>query len=203
MKFLTRSLRVAVLLCLAPTLGLHAQTPGPQLTNTVTICPTEGCTVTAISSATAVLQFGVGSTWNTITSPTLPLLASCLSACPQVGGDPAPGVVKSLVAQQQAAAYTVTLSDGTVIPVPALPQPAPTSLATSPGQTYAVTLTPVAAPPPPDPPKLGLTDLPGSGANVAYESTQFNLTIGGVTLTCTYASRSGNVYTLNCVVPGN
>lgn len=94
--------------------------PGPEAANVVTVC-SEGCTVTAISSATAVLQFGAGVKWNTITAPALPLLASCLSACPQVGNDPDPSIAKTLVAEQQATAYTVTLAGvSTPITVPAL-----------------------------------------------------------------------------------
>lgn len=81
----------------------------------------EGCTITAISSPTAILQFGAGTIWNKITAPKLPLLVDCSSACPQLGGDPAQGIVKSIFAVQQATAYTVTLSNGTKVPIPAIP----------------------------------------------------------------------------------
>lgn len=159
MKFFSRSLGIAVLLCLAA-LRSHAQTPGPQLPNTVPICATEGCTVTAISSPTAVLQFGAGATWNTITAPTLPMLADCNAACPQVGGDPASGVPKSLVAQEQATAYTVTLSDGTVVQVSAL-----TSSACALPATFVANPT-IPATPPGCPLPVGSVAIAPDGATV-------------------------------------
>lgn len=111
-------------------LCLRAFAQGP---NTVLI-GIEGVTVTAISSPTAVLQFGVGTTWNKVTAPKLPLIISCSGGCPALGNDPAPGVVKSLYAVQQATAYTITLSNGTKKTVPALPPP--------PVTTYTVTCPP-------------------------------------------------------------
>lgn len=88
--------------------------------NTVLI-GTEGITVASVSSSTAVFFFGADTRWNTITAPKLPILINCSGGCPLLGGDPAPGVVKSLYAVQQATAYTVTLSSGAKKTVPALP----------------------------------------------------------------------------------
>lgn len=87
-------------------LCLPAFAQGP---NTILI-GSEGITVTATSSPTAVFLFGAGTTWNTITAARFPLLISCTSACPQLGGDPIYGVAKSLYAVKQATAYTVTYS---------------------------------------------------------------------------------------------
>lgn len=115
-------LKLAVIAALC----LPACAQGP---NTVLI-GSEGITVTAVSSPTAVLLFGAGTTWNTITAARFPLLISCTSACPQLGGDPIYGVSKSLYAVQQATAYTVTLSNGTKKPVPALPPVTTTYLIT-------------------------------------------------------------------------
>lgn len=115
--------------------------------------------------------------------------------------DPCDGSVKSLYVFDTALPQTLILN-GAAFLVPALPPPpAPVSIATPPGQIYAVTLSPIQTPPSTNPPWFGIVDLPASGANVTFESTQFTLTIGGVALTCTYASRSGAIYTLNCVVP--
>lgn len=124
-----------------------------------------------------------------------------------MGGDPIYGTLKVLQIEQSATAQSVTVTPAaggpsTTVPVPALPPPPPpTSIATPPGQNYAVTLSPIQTPAPVSPTQFGIAELPASGANVAYQSTQFNLTIGGVSLTCTYASRSGAIYTLNCAVP--
>lgn len=106
-------LKIAVIAALC----LPACAQGP---NTVLI-GTEGVTVTSVSSSTAVLLFGAGSTWNTITAAKFPLLIACSGGCPLLGNDPAPMVPKSLYAQEQATAYTVTLSNGTKKTIPALP----------------------------------------------------------------------------------
>lgn len=123
MKFAkSMALLILALVCM----GAHAQAiaaaaPGPEAANTVPV-GAEGVTVTAISTPNAVLQFGAGSTWATVTTPVLPFAANCYSGCPaQVGPDPAPGLAKSLVAIEQATAYTVTLSTGAVIQVPCVP----------------------------------------------------------------------------------
>jgi hypothetical protein len=60
---------------------------------------------------------------NTVANPKYPLVVSCVSVapCALLGGDPDPGVAKSIYALEQSAAYTVTLSTGAVIQVPALP----------------------------------------------------------------------------------
>ena len=96
-----------------------------------------GCFVTASSTTAAVYQFGAGTTWcQTFTAPTYPIKVSYTNPntqlCPY---DPAPGVVKSLVAGQQATAYTVTTTQNghtVVVPIPAHVVPPPST-------TYPVT----------------------------------------------------------------
>lgn len=98
-----------------------------QIPNSVLVGP-EGITITAVSSPSAVFQFGIGTNWcaTTITSPKLPMLVTyttppTLALC---AIDPAPGVVKSIVAQQQSSAYTVTYTingTSTKVTIPALP----------------------------------------------------------------------------------
>lgn len=114
-------------------------TPVALMPNSVTIC-NEGCTITAISTSTAVLQFGVGSTWGqTFTSPKLPLLISYTVPNNILSSfDPAPGIIKGLNAQEQSESYTVTYSlngKSVTVAVPALKPvspPAPTPISTFP-----------------------------------------------------------------------
>jgi hypothetical protein len=101
-----------------------AQVPIAEISNATLVGP-EGIVITAISSPTAVLQFGIGSTWcSTITAPKLPLIVSYstpnLALCPF---DPAKNNIKSIVAQQQVTSYTITYTTGktsTVVTIPAL-----------------------------------------------------------------------------------
>lgn len=111
-------------LTLAMAAPMLAQSAG-LAPNMVPVCD-EGCTITAVSSATAVFQFGVGTTWGpTFIAPTLPLFVSYVSPNPILSPyDPLPNVLKGLDAQQQATAYTVTYSfarNTTTVPIPALP----------------------------------------------------------------------------------
>lgn len=138
--------------------------PAAEIQNAYSIGP-EGITLTAISSPSAVFQFGVGTTWcaTTFSNPKLPLLISWSSPntviCPT---DPAPGIVKTLVAQQQATAYTVTYTQGgktTVVTVPALPLPVtPTPTASPAPGTFTVAQT------------VTLSDTT-SGASIFYSLT--------------------------------
>jgi hypothetical protein len=100
--------------------------PVAQPPNLTPVCQ-EVCVITAISSPTAVLDFGVGSAWcpTMITAPKLPLTVNYatpnLALCPI---DPAQGVQKTLAAQMQASAYTVRWTANgvtTVTTIPALP----------------------------------------------------------------------------------
>lgn len=143
MRKLIFQIAVIAALCLP----VFAQTPVAEITNATLVGP-EGITITAISSSTAVLQFGIGTTWcSTITAPKLPLLVSYVSPNPPLCPfDPFVGVAKSIVAQQQATAYTVTYTaagstKSVVVTVPALVPPAPKTA------TYKITCTATATVP--------------------------------------------------------
>jgi hypothetical protein len=99
--------------------------------NAVLIGP-EGITITATTGTAVSYQFGTAGKFNTVTAPKYPLLVSCSSAapCALLGGDPDPGIAKSIYAIQQTTAYTVTLAPGTMIQVPALPKPPLTVVST-------------------------------------------------------------------------
>lgn len=134
----------SVLLLAALCVPALAQSPIAEIPN-ATLIGAEGITITAVSSATAVLQFGIGTTWcTTITAPKLPLLVSWASPNPAVCPfDPIAGIAKSIVAQQQAAAYTVTYTASgstkkIVVTVPALPPPPPPPAPKT--TTYTITL---------------------------------------------------------------
>jgi hypothetical protein len=102
-----------------------AQSPVAEAPNMLPVCQ-ESCTITAISNPAAVLQFGVGSTWNpTFSNPTLPLAVSDAgSVNPALGSttDPANGTTKTLAAQQlPTTSYTVTCTgcNPTTVTIPA------------------------------------------------------------------------------------
>lgn len=121
--------------------------------------------------------------------------------------DPDPSVAKELDVLETVAPQAVTVTNLAASPVTAvaLAIPAlvpPVSIPTPPGQTYAVTLaisqTATAA----TPDWIGFYDLPQSGANLGYEGSVVNLTMGGVTLVCTYSSQVSGIFSLVCSVPG-
>ena len=114
-----------LLFILAVVLGILTGACAAQ--TTIPIC-SEVCTVTASSTA-AVFEFGAGTKLNTVTGAAYPLLVNCgnAAACKLLGGDPAPQVVKTLYAVEQAASYTVTWVSAAgvkiVATVPAVVQP--------------------------------------------------------------------------------
>lgn len=129
------------MLAILLTVSAAAQTaPVALMPNAVKICTeAQNCDLTAVSNTAAVFQFGAGtgSTWcQTFTNPKLPIAVSYTSPNPALCAyDPAPNVVKTLVAQQAAAAYTVTVTINgavTVVPVPALPPSGPVPISTFP-----------------------------------------------------------------------
>jgi hypothetical protein len=93
----------------------------------------EGITIASTTGTNVVYQFGTTAKFNTVTGLKLPAVISCVSAttCTPLGPpgcvvgaaanncDPAPGIPKSIYAVEQGTAYTVTLSNGTVVNVPA------------------------------------------------------------------------------------
>jgi hypothetical protein len=135
-------LQLVTLSCLS--LPAFAQTPFALAPNMLPIC-NEGCTITAISSPTAVLQFGAGTTWGpAFTMKTFPQPIQMFDPANMTLSpfDPKPRSLKGIDAQQQATAYTVRWTQNgttTVTTVPALkpaPVPAtPTIVATYTGCT--------------------------------------------------------------------
>lgn len=134
---------------------LHAQTPLPANT---TLIGTEGVTITATTGTNVSYYFGAGSSYNLVKTLKLPAVISCSSAtsasCTALGGDPAPGVAKSLYAVQQTTAFTVTTSASKV-------------------SVLALTPPPVVTPPVTPPPVNSVT----------MNLNNFVLTVGGVTYT--------------------
>jgi len=49
---------------------------------------------------------------------------------------------------------------------------------------------------------VALVNAPANNANRTWEGTQMNLTMGGVTMTCTYGQTyTDGIFTLSCTVP--
>lgn len=121
----------------------------PQPPNTVVVGP-EGINITAVSNPSAQMWFGIGTTYCATPAniSVMPLFVSYTSVNPALcATDPAPNVVKQIVAQQQATAYTVTYTSVAgkvvVVSIPALPPPTLncTGTATMPTSTSNGTIT--------------------------------------------------------------
>lgn len=122
-------------------LSLHAQTK-TEIPNAVLIGP-EGIVITGVSNPSALLQYGVGTTWDApVAASALPKNMQAVTGSVLGPTDPLPDVAKTIVAQQTATAYQVTYNDLSgkpqVVKIPALVAP--------PVVTSPVVTTPVVTP---------------------------------------------------------
>jgi hypothetical protein len=177
----------------------------------------ESATVSVTLPAGATYRFGdsVNNLWSaavTVGQPTTIDPVSMAGANPFPFADPDPGTAKELDVLETAAAQAIPIeaigASGVasvygVVYVPSLTPP--TTIPVPPGQVYAVTLSNIHVVPTnelsPTTDWLGLYDLPASGANVGFEGNQFNLTIDGVTLVCSYSGGVNGTFSLSCAVP--
>jgi hypothetical protein len=126
-------------------------------------------------------------------------------------GDPDPGTVKELDVLQTAGPQAIAVTNAGVAPaatvslvVPGLVA-VPTSVPVTPGTAYTVTFSnfTIAQGAAPGAQMVAFVNAPTTLANQAWEGTQLNLTIDGVTLVCTSgAGSSSQAVTLSCTVPG-
>lgn len=123
MKVVISALLVGLMLAFS---SGKAQPPIPLMANAISICmDVQSCVITAISDPNAVFQFGAGTTWcQTLNTPkTLPISVN-YSTQNQVlcKYDPAPGAIKTLVAQQRNSFYTITYTlAGQAQPIKTIP----------------------------------------------------------------------------------
>jgi len=145
----------------------------------------------------------------TVTAATTINPVSMASGDPFPFSDPDPGTVKELDVIETTVPQTISITNAGVYPgtptaliIPAIVPP--TSVPVTPGTSYTLTFSNFAISPTvgPNALMLALVNAPATNANQAWEGTQMNLTIDGVTLVCTYGQvYTDGVFTLTCTVP--
>lgn len=211
-----RRFMIAVLLaafCILGAAALHAQgTPAAAVapvTPAWSFIASESATLSATLPAGATYR--LGSAANNCWSPSVTVASATMLTPISMSGtsqfpfsDPCPGVVKEFDVQQAAAAQLVVLSDTTQTPatwatlVPPLGgPPAMTAgnhaVVLTSFQNTATTVNAL---------MLALVNDPSGGGAQAWEGTQFQLSIDGAVMLCTYGQTYvDGVFTLSCVVP--
>ena len=123
--------------------------------------------------------------------------------------DPDPGTVKELDILETANAQSIIVTNSSVSPATTVtqivpPLVPPSTVPVTPGTSYTLTFSNFSNSPSvgSNALMLALVNAPSTLANQTWEGTQMNLTIDGVTLTCTYGQTyTSGVFTLNCTVP--
>lgn len=201
-----------------PALAVATTTTTASTTTTTTpgwYTVTQESTTTAVTlPAGTTYRFG-DYTNNKWSSPVTVSAATTISPVSMGNGDPFPfsdpdpGFVKELDVQETSTSQSVTLTNLAVSPntVTALAVPplgGSNTVPMSPGTSYTLTFSNFAVAPGTAQNALmfAFVNAPSSGGNETWEGTQMNLTIGGVTMTCTYGQTyTSGVFTLNCTVP--
>ena len=200
---------IAVILA-AP--ALHGQTaPAAPVWATVT---SENASISVTLPAGTTYRLGdyTNNKWSdpiTVSAPTTINPVSMGGPNPFPFSDPDPGVVKEFDVLETTVAQTITVTNLAVSPattvsqiVPPLVPPA--AVPVTPGTTYTITFSNFATSPTagPNALMLALVNAPSTLANQAWQGTQMNLTIDGVTMVCTYGQTyTSGVFSLSCTVP--
>jgi hypothetical protein len=195
----------------ALTIPAVVETPSPaQKWYTLT---TESATIAVLLPAGATYRLGdyANNRWST---PITITQATTFSPVNLPSGvfpfaDPDPGIAKELDVLETPSAQSVTVTNLATSPasvasvsVPGLV--APTSVGVASGATYTLTFSNFAVAPnaPQNALMVALVNAPANNANRTWEGTQMNLTMGGVTMTCTYGQTyTDGIFTLSCTVP--
>ena len=186
---------------------LHSQTTPTQTWFTVT---PENPAVSVTLPAGTTYRFGdyTNNRWTTVTVN----VATTISPVSMASGNPFPfsdpdyGTVKELDVLEAPAAQTITVSNASaattvaqVVPALIPPSTIPVPAGTAHTLTFSNFSTPVGSAQ--NALMLSLVNAPASGANRAWQGTQMNLTVDGVTFSCTYGQTyTDAVFTLNCTV---
>jgi hypothetical protein len=123
--------------------------------------------------------------------------------------DPDQNVLKELDVLETTAPQSITVTNLAASPVAtvALVVPSlipPSAVPMTPGTSYTLTFSNFAIAPgtPQNALMLAFVNAPPTNASRTWEGTQMNLSIGGVTMVCTYGQTyNDGVYTLTCTVP--
>ena len=189
---------------------LSAQTTPAQTWYTVTA---ESSTVAVVLPAGTTYRFGdsANNRWSdpiTVTAPTT-FSPVFLPAGVFPFSDPDPNVVKELDVLETTAPQSISVTNLAAAPVTtvALVVPSlipPSAVPMTPGTSYTLTFSNFAIAPgtPQNALMLAFVNAPPTNASRTWEGTQMNLSIGGVTMVCTYGQTyTDGVYSLTCTVP--
>jgi len=173
----------------------------------------ENSTVAVVLPAGTTYRFGnaANNLWSTATTVTEATTFSPVYFPADVFpfSDPDPGVVKELDVLETAAAQAIQVTNlaaattvSQIVPGSAV---VPTSVPVLPGTAYTVTFSNFMIAPTvqQNAEMMSFVNAPETHANQAWQGTQMNLTIDGVTLVCTLGpSNTAQAFSLNCTVPG-
>ena len=202
---------LAALLLLTTSL-LYGQTaPAP----TWVIVTAESTTVAVVLPAGTTYRFGdsINNKWSapvTVTVPTTISPVSMSNSNPFPFSDPDYGTAKELDVLETSAVQTIAVTNLATSPVTTVSQLVPAvaaagSIALTPGTTYTLTFASFANPvgTPQNAQMLAMTDMPPTDAARTWEGSQVNLSIGSVTLVCTYSTTNTDPssVSLNCTGP--
>jgi hypothetical protein len=215
MKLRSRFLLLLITTLFLPTLVLHGQTAQATVTPVPlwVMVAGESSTVAVVLPAGTTYRFGNAAD-NLWSAPITVTEATTFSPVFYPAGvfpfaDPDPGVVKELDVLETTAPQAIQVTNLAVSPattvsqmVPALTPP--TSVPVLPGTAYTVTFSNfmIPATAPQNAQMVAFVNAPETHANQAWEGTQMNLTIDGVTMVCTLGpGNTAQTFTLNCTVP--
>ena len=201
--------KLSLLSFLLATPLIYGQTAPTQTWFTVT---PENAAVSVTLPAGTTYRFGdyTNNKWSASITVNV---ATTISPVSMANGDPFPfsdpdyGTVKEFDILETPAAQTVTVTNSsaaTTVAQAVPPLVPPTTIPVPAGSAYTLTFsnfsTPVGSAQ--NALMLTLVNAPASGANRAWQGTQMNLTVDGVTFTCTYGQTyTDQVFTMNCAVP--
>jgi hypothetical protein len=191
-----------------------AQTTTPTIAATWATIATESATTSVTIPAGATYRFGdtAHNLWSAPITVTVPTTFGPVYFPASVFpfADPDVGTVKELDVLETTASQSVTVTNTSVSPVTTVamvvpPLAPPAAVPFTPGTAYTLTFSNFSTPPAAgaNALMLALVNAPSSMANHTWEGTQMNLTLDGVTLTCTYGQTyTDEVFTMSCSVPG-
>ena len=201
---------------LLPTLLLHGQAVGvaPVQAPAWMMITAESQTISLVLPAGTTYRFGdvTNNKWSAPVTVSVPTTFSPVYFPDGVFpfSDPDPGTAKELDVLETAGPQAIAVTNAGVAPVTtaSLVVPGlvavPTSVPVTPGTAYTVTFSNFAIAPgtAPDAQMVAFVNAPPTLANQAWQGTQMNLTIDGVTLVCSSGTGSSvGAVTLSCTVP--
>jgi hypothetical protein len=198
------------------TFPLHGQSaaPAPVQAPVWMMITSESSTMSVVLPAGTTYRFGdpANNRWSTPITVNAPTTFSPVyfpdGAFPF--DDPDPGTVKELDVLETSSPQAITVTDSSVAPATTVSQivpgltAVPTSVPVTPGTAYTVTFSnfTIAQSAAPNTPMVAFVNAPPTLANQAWQGTQLNLTIDGVTLVCASGQGStADAVTLSCTVP--